>query len=298
MRIVILHHDLERSEEKLQELLVKEGITPHLIDIRKASLKDFSEANIVMNRVYASVANRDFPSIEKTLSLLKTLEERGIQCLNSYTTSIYDYNKYKSYVLMKSYNLPTPATLFLDTTEDIDMVSDEAERHFGLPLVIKRNTGGRGKDISKVSTKEECIRVLRMKFESAEKENYRGGFVVQEFIKPSRNHDCRVCIWEGEFLYSFGRTLIPYESEDKWLASISRGSLQIDYLAEEPEIKICIEACELLGAQINEIDVAFNENGPVIIENNPTPTYNVDDPRDVDVLKKYVRGIIARSGLG
>ena len=97
MKIAILHHDLEDSEKKMQELLVEGGILVKMLDVREASIEDFYDVSFVLNRVYASVANRDYSSISKTLALLKALEEKNIKCLNSYLTTFYDYSKYDSY---------------------------------------------------------------------------------------------------------------------------------------------------------------------------------------------------------
>ena len=70
MKVAILHHDLEPSEKKIKEFLIEKKLYVELIDIRKVKLTNFQDFDLVLNRVYASVANRDFPSIIKTLELL------------------------------------------------------------------------------------------------------------------------------------------------------------------------------------------------------------------------------------
>jgi len=60
MKIAILHHDLENSERILRDLLEKRDIKVKMLDIRNTEIGDFEGVDVVLNRVYASVANRDF----------------------------------------------------------------------------------------------------------------------------------------------------------------------------------------------------------------------------------------------
>ena len=95
MKVVILHHDLEFAEKKMAEVFTQKGCETLLIDVRNAQLLDFEGVDLVLNRVYASVANRDHSAISKALELLQNLEEDGVYCLNSQFTSFYDYSKYE-----------------------------------------------------------------------------------------------------------------------------------------------------------------------------------------------------------
>ena len=287
MKIAILHHDLEDSEKKMQELLVEGGILVKMLDVREASIEDFYDVSFVLNRVYASVANRDYSSISKTLALLKALEEKNIKCLNSYLTTFYDYSKYDSYKLFKENNIATPETLFIDSEENILEIANEAIEKFGLPLVVKRNTGGRGKDISRVDASEDLIEDLKKKFKTAEEEKYGGGFIIQELIKSAKSHDMRIGVFNGKFTFSFGRTLIPGDSETNWLASMSNGSEAVQCDASDSQKELAENVTNLIGARFNEVDILFSEEGPIIIENNPTPNYTTSE-KGVKRIKTFV----------
>lgn len=292
MKVVILHHDLEGAEVMIKSFLENEGIEARLLDIREATIDCFDDVDLVLNRVYASVANRDFGSIEKTLSLLKALEKKGMKCINSYKTSLYDYNKYEAYKAMKSKGIDTPETLFIDSKDEINEIAKKSEMELGFPLVVKRNTGGRGKDVSKVFDKFSLIKDLEAKFDLAKKEGYGGGFIIQNFVKSLKNHDCRIGLFKDDFLFAYGRTLIAHNSPDNWLASISRGSELVEYSPSELEINKAKEASRAIGAEFNEMDILFGENGPVIVEHNPTPVYYVEDLSEQQMLKNYVWGVL------
>jgi len=291
MRIVIIHHDLEESEEKMAESFIKKGFSVMLLDVRRAELKDFEGVDLVLNRVYASVANRDYPSIPRTLVLLKKLESNGIRCINSYITSLYDYSKYDTFKLTKKLKMPTPETIFINNKDKIQEISEQSIKKFGFPMIVKRNTGGRGKDISRVDNKKDLIKDLKNKFYSVEEDNYTGGFIIQEFIVPTKDHDCRMGVANGKFIFSYGRTLISSNSKDKWLASQANGSKECLYEATKDQEILGENSTNAIGAEFNEIDMAFGENQEmVIIENNPTPNFMF--PEDDDLLENFVNSII------
>lgn len=274
MKIAILHHDLEFSEKRIAKIIKEKGHEYILIDIRNAKLDDFKDSDLVLNRVYASVANRDYPSIKKTLEFLIELEKNNIKCLNSYKTSMFDYDKYLSYIEMTKAGIRNPKTILIDEKKDLKETAKYLVEELGLPIIIKRNIGGRGKDISRASSIEEIIKDLEEKFKNSKEEKYFGGFIAQEFIKTVKDSDCRVGVINNKTLFSYGRSLIPSNSEDSWLASISSGSKKVDYEAEEEEKEMSEKTTKLIEAQFNELDVMFTKDGPVIIENNPTPNFS------------------------
>ncbi|MFA6255527.1 MAG: hypothetical protein WC675_05950 [Patescibacteria group bacterium] len=291
MKIYILHHDLEPAEEAMKELFASKNIDTELIDIRDAKLACFKGSCLVLNRVYASVANRDYPSILKTLNLLKELEANNYYCLNSYKTSLFDYDKFESFKVMKDDGVYTPETFFIDNLDGVNSFLGSTAGSFGPPFIVKRNTGGRGKDVSKVNSLDGLYLDLEDKFNRAEKEGYRGGFIVQEFVKPER--DCRIGIIDGSFAFSYKRTLISKSEDDSpWLCSVCSGSEEHEYDANEDEIRTALKASRSIGADFNELDLIHTDKGPCVIENNPTPGYLISDTRDKERMERFVEAII------
>ncbi len=52
-----------------------------------------------------------------------------------------------------------------------------------------------------------------------------------------------------------------------------RGSKKESYNPSEEEIRLAKKATKNINAVFNEVDVTFTSDGPMIIENNPTPNY-------------------------
>jgi len=292
MKIVILHHDIEPPELKFKDLFLNEGATVDLRDIREVSIEELLDYDVVFNRVYSSVASRDFDALVKTLTLLKGLQERGVKCVNSYESMMLDYSKYELFKALSKIGIKTPPTILINSTRSIKKIALKAIEEFGFPLVVKRNCGGKSYEVTRAHTEEELITTLKEMFKKGKLERYRGGFLLQKFIKPLRDHDCRVGVVNGEFIFSYARTLKPRNSEDNWMASTSNGSVEFLYSPTEEEKNIAITANNLLGVSFSESDVSLTSEGPYIIEINLSPSYFLDSLDDVERMRIIVKEIV------
>ena len=272
VRIAILHQDLEWAERELKKKLTENGAEVDLHDVRHVDRESLMNFDLVLNRVYASVANRDCRDNNLTLELLDYLEKNGVRCLNSADTTRADYSKFTSYEMMKNLGVPTPETIKIESVDDI-LRTEEFADDKGYPIVVKRDMGGRGKEVCLIRDRDGLVSHLQNVLISDTEQTYSAGFVVQEFISSNRDYDCRINIINGNYVHSFSRTLIPYGSDIAWLASTSNGSIKKPYQPSDEEIAVAIAATNSIGALFNEVDMAFTEKGPVIIENNPTPNY-------------------------
>ena len=291
MKVAILHHNIELTELKFKELFENNGVDVKFFDIRNVKEKELLDYDLVLNRVYSSVASKDFNSLDKTLNLLKNLEKNQIKCINSFKASLADYNKFELFKLLSSKCIFTPPTLFVGSKEEINSKSIKAVKNFGFPIVVKRNCGGKSYDVTKVYSIEELIATLNKSFIISDKQNYKGGFILQKFIKSIRNHDARLGVINGKFYFSYARSFISRNSEDKWMASTSGGSCEFDYDSNEEEENIAIKANLAIESSFSESDIILSENGPCIIEVNLTPGYFIDNPEDIKRMKLIVNSL-------
>jgi glutathione synthase/RimK-type ligase-like ATP-grasp enzyme len=288
MKIAILHHDLEPTETRIKDLFESREISIDLVDIRDANFDNLKDCNIVINRVYSSIASVDYASVMKTLKLLKKLEKEDVVCLNSFAASVCDYSKYDLFKILSSNNVMTPPTLFVGSEENIPFVVQVAVSQFKFPIVVKRNCGGRAEDISRVYNADELEHELYKKFKRAHEVKYGAGFIIQPFIKSIRSYDCRIGVVNESFCFSFKRNFVGHLSKEKWLASVHNGSAIGNYEASEKEIEIALTAIQAINCFFGEIDIILTEKGPCVIEINPTPRYYLVDTIDSKNLEKLV----------
>ena len=289
-KVAILHENLEWTEKKLEEILQeKHKCQVKRFDIRSITQEEILEfkPEILLNRVYASVGNRNYDALDKTLTILEKLESKGVQCVNNLKASKVDYSKMRGFIEMENCGINTPYTIPYDGTIPIKELG-------GFPIIVKRDRGGRGIDVTKCSSEEEvmnCITKIRSD------ENYKGNIILQEFALPIEPRDYRVCVINGEVIYHHGRSLISIdEGEIPWMASRSLGStiLPIERGIPKELADFAIKATEAIGAAFNVLDIIKTDKGYCVIENNPTPNFR---PEYEDILgfcpiKYVVRSII------
>ncbi|MFW9874201.1 MAG: RimK family alpha-L-glutamate ligase [Candidatus Thorarchaeota archaeon] len=270
MKIGILHHDLEWTEKELKRIIDNLGHTAKTFDVRKTSVDKIKkeDLDIMLNRVYASVGNRDYSSLQKTLEILKELEKDNLLIINSFEATQADYSKYNSFELMTKGEVSTPKTVLYNKNLDLNRIINELN---GFPLIVKRDTGGRGKDLAKCDTKAELEKAIQNINNS---EDYQGGIIIQEFVNSTEDNDYRIWIIGGKFLFYHERSLISLKEEEKpWLASRSLGSKILKPKREvAADLKEFAEkAAESIKADLDVLDVMKTKEGYLVIEHNPTP---------------------------
>jgi len=273
MKIAILHQDLEYAEEILKTELEKSGFIVNLFDVRLCTIEDIKTYDVLLNRVFASVANRNFKDNFLTLALLEQAESKGVQCINSFTATKCDYSKSYAAKKLLANNVNTPQSFFINLGVDISEIISFVHQ-VGYPVVVKRDMGGRAKDIYLVEN-EQSLKKTIAKVLTPGDDGYAAGYVVQEFVKSTLSHDYRVSIVANKFLFANARSLMPTEGSLAWVASTSSGS-QVEQVNPPQEIiDLALNSTNAIGAQLNEVDIIVGKDGPYIIENNPTPNFTL-----------------------
>ncbi len=281
MRTIILHHDLEWSEKEFANYLKKKNIKVFFKDIRETDLEEIInlEPDLILNRVYASVANRDYSAIPKTLELLKKLDGK-FKVVNNYDASRIDYSKYYAYQKMSEAKIYTPKTWLLNNFK---------ENTF--PVVVKRDTGGRAKDLKIAFNKKDLNDAVKKIRKDVQ---YKGDIIVQEFVKSIKDYDFRIGLFGNDFLYGHKRTLIENGTNYKWMASISKGSKVLNLESRDSElIDFAKKVNEIVGIKFNVLDIIETEKGYCVIENNPTPNYGVHwNNQKINPINMYINGLL------
>jgi ribosomal protein S6--L-glutamate ligase len=291
MRVAVLHQDLEWGERSIVELLGQRGHTAILVDVRRSDAGELRDFDLVLNRVYASVANRCFQDNLRTLGLLEDLESFGVPCVNSLRATRFDYDKYLTATTLSSQGVPTPETALVTSMEELEHQRARIAV-WGYPLVVKRNMGGRAHDMLRVTSESELTELLRSRLSDEARRDYGAGFVVQPFLQAVGDCDYRIGVVDGEYLYAYSRSLVGLRADERpWIGCIGMGSVFRAYEAPSEERVLACRATEIVGADLNEVDLLITNDGPVVIEVNLTPSYG---PEDHDFLVRAIDQILSR----
>jgi len=99
------------------------------------------------------------------------------------------------------------------------------------------------------------------------------GFVVQPLLRSIEPHDYRILIVDGQVVFAHARSLMSLGDEPPWIASGRLGSETRTIDPPDDVVQLAIEATSCIGAVVNDPDIIRTEEGPIVIENNPTPSY-------------------------
>jgi glutathione synthase/RimK-type ligase-like ATP-grasp enzyme len=212
---------------------------------------------------------------------LEELEKSNAIVINSLNASIADIDKLFSTDCMKEQEIPTPKMLadidklfstdcmrkqetptpnmYKANSRNIDMITQK----LGFPIIRKPSMSGRSGGVIKCNNMNELTKALFL-------DDIVNGYVVlQEYIESVVPHDYRVLVCNGKILFAISRSLV-----DGWMGSISKGSKAFHLTSIPTDMeKLAIEASKSIDAIINGVDIVVGKDGPVVIENNPTPNF-------------------------
>lgn len=280
MKVAMLYNSFDWCEQQITNYLNKKGHTVDQIHVNTLVGGTFVSFDLVLNRVMPSYAARDpYFSMIKFMNSLKSIS-RVTDLINSYEAACVDYSKYYAANLMEYHKIPTPKTYLLTdpVIDDIDRIVEKLK----YPVIIKPILSGRSRGVIKCNNLIELNEALN--HVQPEKE------VIQEFTRSVEQVDYRVCVCNDEVVFTVTRSLI-----DGWLGCISKGSLmnRPDNIPEEVTA-LAINVSKCVKAAINGVDIIISKDGPVVIENNPTPNFS---PKYIsllgfDPIKKIMRTIL------
>ena len=210
--------------------------------------------------------------------MIESLEENKILVINSYSSNLSEYSKLHSFLCMEKNKIKTAKTICYSSQLDLHKAVHDLN---GFPLVVKRDSGGRGLDVSKCYSLydlEESIKVIKSS------KDYEGKILLQEFIQPIEDKDYRVWVVDGKVVFFHGRSLKAVKPGEKpWLASISLGSELLLLKNKIPPAlqKLSIDAAKAVGATFDVLDIVKSKDGYVVIEHNLTPQFT---PEYIDIF--------------
>ena len=215
-------------------------------------------STVVLNRVYPSNVFDKPAAIPRSLELVEQLESRGFRVLNGLQATRADYSKLYSAQLMERAGVRTPRTVYL--SEEFA----KGDRPF-LPVVVKLDTGGFGREAQLLQSREEWTKYIRgCDWEARPR-------IIQEFIRTEEPADFRITVMFGQVVFSYMRALA-----EGWMGSVERGAQPFRCQAIPDNVhQLAIEASKAIDAQINGVDIIVDRVGPAIIENNPTPAFSL-----------------------
>lgn len=225
---------------------------------------------------------------DKDIKLAKMLEDKGYILFNSSSAIEICDDKFKTYY--KLYNrIIQPKTIsspFLyngDLTNDRQFIQ-KCENIFSYPMIVKECYGSFGFQVYKIDNQEQLI-------DSMLKIGNRP-FIVQEYISTSFGRDIRIQVVGNEVVCAINRI----NKDGDFRANITNGAKAYEYIPNDQQIEMALNATKIIGADFAGVDLLFGENDkPLLCEvNSNAHVENIGSICKVNVYKKMIEYIQKR----
>ena len=282
MKIAILSKgNTNYSTKRLKEEALARGHEVRVINYAKCYVTLESGSPVVR---YKGRDLRDFdaiiPRIATNLTKYGTSIVRQFEMQGSFTTAksiaiVRSRDKLRSMQLLARAGVGIPKTVFARETADLDDVIEQAG---GTPLIIKVARGTHGNGVVLAETKKAAQAVMQAFYVEGV------SFLVQEFIKESAGEDIRAIVVGGKVVASMKRQSL----DDDFRSNLHQGGEGTVVKLTQEERKTALKAAKAMGLPICGVDMMRSEHGPLVLEVNASPGFQIEQVTGRNVAGKII----------
>lgn len=292
MKIAILTSN-QKENQPLFDSAIKRGHDCRFIDPRK-TYQFVSEIESGFDRLYYGtdseeperitaksldcVINRFGSNVDYSAAVLRFMTENlGIYCPNNPWGVIYAANKSWTLQRLSHSNIKVPRSIIAESPAHVRWIVDKIG---SLPLIIKSNSGSKGKTVAIVDTKRSANSMMEFCVNSGLR------VLIEEFIE-SDSSDYRAWVCGDEIAVCMKRT-----SQDKndFRANVSRGAKGERVELSQEDQQLCIKAAHSIGLRVAGVDLLKSKKTGTsyIIEINANPGLRIIDITGVNPFDKVI----------
>ncbi len=282
MNIVILSKEPKNySTTRLKEVARERGHTVQVVNYARCFVS-LERGNPIVNYKGKQISNVDaiIPRISSKLtkygsSIVRQFEMQNVFTTNSSISIVRSRDKLRSLQILAKAGVGIPKTVFAREVADFDGVLDLVG---GAPVIIKVARGTHGNGVVLAETKKAALAVMQ----AFNVENVN--FLVQEFISESAGEDIRAFIVNGHVVASMRRKSI----EGDFRSNLHQGGGGEPIKLTDAERKTAVKAARTMGLTVCGVDMLRSKEGPLVLEVNSSPGFQIEKITSRDVASKII----------
>ena len=184
----------------------------------------------------------------------------GIPVINRAKAIAVARHKFHSLRLLAQHGLPIPPSLTVGSSEFLENAVAEMGDY---PFILKPFYGTHGRGIMLLDTPTSLTSAVDALCD------FHHDYVIQPFITEADGVDIRILVVGGEAIAAMKRSAPPGE----FRANIHKGASGETVTLPEAYDQLAIAATAALELEIAGVDLLETNNGPVILEVNPSPGF-------------------------
>ncbi len=282
MNIVILSKEPKNySTTRLKEVAKERGHEVQVVNYARCFVS-LERGNPIVNYRGKQIKNIDaiIPRISSKLtkygsSIVRQFEMQNVFTTNSSISIVRSRDKLRSLQILAKAGVGIPKTVFAREVADFDGVLDLVG---GAPVIIKVARGTHGNGVVLAETKKAALAVMQ----AFNVENVN--FLVQEFISESAGEDIRAFIVNGHVVASMRRKSF----EGDFRSNLHQGGGGEAIKLTDTERKTALKAAKAMGLTVCGVDMLRSEEGPLVLEVNSSPGFQIEKITNRDVASKII----------
>lgn len=288
MKIAILSNGPGNySTKRLKEVALARGHEVQVIKYRECY------ASIEQNNPTVSYRGQDLSKFDAVIpriasymtrygtAIVRQLEMQGIYTVSGSLAIARSRDKLRSMQLLAKSGIGIPKTVVSRNSADIDNL---LEKLGGMPVIIKLARGTHGNGVVLAETKKAAKSVLQAFYLTNEDGT---SVLLQEFVEESAGTDIRALVVGSRVVASMKRQSL----DDDFRSNLHKGGEGTKIKLTEEEIKMAVKAAKAMGLSVAGVDMMRSKRGPLILEVNASPGFNIEKVTGRDVATPIIEYI-------
>jgi RimK family alpha-L-glutamate ligase len=196
---------------------------------------------------------------ESVLAVLESVVARGVQTPNPPAAIRVGRDHWATATVLAGSGLPVPPSL---AGADPELLAAHAVSHIGLPVVVKQRRSRMGIGVIRCASRDHLEAVLDSMWRVGDE------VLVQRWIRGGSS-TVRLLVAGGEVVAS-ARFTAP---DGEWRSNAARGGSARAHDPTVEEERLALAASRTVGLGQCGVDLVPSEDGPVVLEVNPTPGF-------------------------
>jgi ribosomal protein S6--L-glutamate ligase len=279
------------STKRLKEEAVKRRHKVRVIDYTKCYItverdnpvvrykgEELRDIDVIVPRISASLTRYGS-------SIARQFEMQNVPTTTSSIAVVRARDKLRSMQLLAKAGVGIPKTVFVREAADFD---DVLEQVGGAPVIIKVARGTHGNGVVLAETRKAALAVMQAFYVEGV------NFIVQEFIEESAGVDIRAFVVNGKVVASMVRQSL----DDDFRSNLHQGGEAIPVKLTAEERRTALKAAKAIGLSIAGVDMMRSSRGPLVLEVNASPGFNIEEVTGVNVAASVIDYVelLARAG--
>ena len=212
---------------------------------------------------------------ESVLAVLESVVARGVATPNPPEAIRLGRDHWATSTVLAAAGLPIPASV---AGADPETLAAHAVSHLGLPVVVKQRRSRMGIGVIRCATRDHLEAVLDSMWRVGDE------VIVQRWL-PGGASTLRLLV-VGETVVAAARFRA---GEGDWRSNAARGGSAEGHRATAEEKSLSLRAARALGLGHCGVDLVIGDDGPVVLEVNPTPGFlRLEEATGIDVARALI----------